>query len=208
MSDVEERLDELEAHVENLEEFALTEGSMEMAALKQLVWGLADGDAEDYDHIVAGVHSALDTVERMDERIDELEAENERLRSRLDKLGDIGQEKTNKEQKIAAIVTYAENERRSDQSAVSVKPRTIKGLVGVSRRYANDLIDDMVNGDGENGTVGPDGYDWAHDSRDLPRHLEQDTPDKAVVVDFEGVHGDPVPVKEFTTASAGMGVAD
>lgn len=195
--DVQDRLDDLEAELTTLQENALTEGGIEMAALRQLVWGLADGDSKDYDNLAQGVHNALDNLEALEERIDDLEAENETLRTRLDKLGDIGEQKTSKEQKVAAIVTYAENRRSKDQSALTVKPGTIKGLVDVSRRYAYDLVDDMVAE-----------YDWAHDPRDFPRHIEQDAPQKGVCIDFEGVHGEPVPVNKFTTQSGGMGVAD
>lgn len=176
----------------------------EMALLigfRNLVLGLADidEDAEQTGDIgmVEATYRALDEVESLQERVAELEAENEDLRTRLDKLGDIGEEKTSKEQKIAAIVTYADNQRSNGQAAVTVLPKVIKGLVDVTRRYAYDLVDAMV-----------EEYDWAHDPQALPTHLEQDTPQKGVVIDFEGVHGAACPVNKFTTQATGMGVAD
>lgn len=190
--DVQQRVDELEAQVESLQEIGLTEGSLEIAMLRKLAYGLADDVDAETGSLAEAVTSAID-------RVDELEQENEELRTRLDKLGDIGAEKTSKEQKIAAIVTYADNQRGDDQDAVTVLPKVIKGLVDVRRRYAYDLVDDMVQS-----------YDWAHDSRNLSRYgaVEQDTPRKGVVIDFEGVHGEPVPVNKFTTTAQGTGVAD
>jgi len=168
-------------------------------AFPRLVHSIA-GTREDTD---VGVFEAtvrtIDEIESMQQRLEELEAENEELRTRLDKLGDIGEEKTSKEQKIAAIVTYADNQRGDDQDAVTVLPKVIKGLVDVSRRYAYDLVDDMV-----------EEFEWAHDPAALDTYgsLEKDTPQKGVCIDFEGVHGEPVPVNKFTTASASVGVAD
>jgi len=185
--------DDLEERVETLEDVGLTEGSLEIAMLRKLAYGLAGDDVDDETgNFPEAVASAID-------RVEELEEENEQLRTRLDKLGDIGEQKTSKEQKIAAIVTYADNQRDDDQDAVTVLPKVIKGLVDVRRRYAYDLVDDMVQS-----------YDWAHDSRELPRYgsVEQDTPQKGVVIDFEGVHGEAVPVNKFTTGPSATGVAD
>jgi hypothetical protein len=186
----------------------IRESGIEMAALRQLAFGLAPDDPESYDTLIDGVHAALD-------HHDAIQEENERLREKLadlddrvERLGDIGEEKTSKEQKIVAIVTYADNARREGQSVVTMTPENITGAAGVGRRYAYDLVDDMIEGDGEGGTVGPEGYDWAHDPRDLPRHVEQDTPNKGVAIDFEGVHGTSVSVNKFTTRSGGQGVAD
>lgn len=198
MTDEQDRLDELESEVEAMQE-RFVEDQLESAALRQLVWGLADGDAEDYDTIVRGVHSALETVESMGDRLEQLEAANERLRTRLDKLGDIGEQKTSKEEKIATIVTYAHNQRREGQDAVTVLPKVINGLVDVSRRYAYDLVDGMIRE-----------YDWAHDPANLDRYgsIQKKSPRKGVCIDFAGVHGEAVSVNKFTTTSAEMGVAD
>jgi len=179
-------------------------------AFRRFVNNIA-GTGEDPDvEVFEATARALDTMDALQERVEDLEEENERLRTRLDKLGDIGEEKTEKEQKIAAIVTYADNGRDDDQDAVSVKPKEIKRLTGVGRRYSYDLVDDMIDGDGEDGTVGPDGYDWAHDPNEIQRYgaVERDASDKAVVIDFAGVHGEAVPVNKFTTTAQGTGVAD
>jgi len=140
--------------------------------------------------------NALRRMSELEDRVDGLEAENGELRTRLDKLGDIGQQKTSKEQKVAAIVTYADNQRSAGQSAVTVLPRVIKGLVGVSRRYAYDLVDDMV-----------EEYEWAYDPQKVNVHPGHDGA-KGVLIDFDGIHGEPVSVNKFTTAAARVGVAD
>jgi len=132
------------------------------------------------------------------ERVAALEAENEQLRDRLDRLGDIGEEKTSKEQKIAAIVTYADNVRDGeDKAAVTVLPKIITGVADVSRRYAYDLVDDMIRE-----------FPWAHDPDNVVAHPEQNTRQKGVLIDFEGVHGEAVAVNKFTTRCGAEGVAD
>jgi len=141
---------------------------------------------------------ALDELDQLRERVADLEAENERLRDRLDRLGDIGEDKTSKEQKIAAIVTYADNVREGeDKAAVTVLPKIITGVADVSRRYAYDLVDDMIRE-----------FPWAHDPTAVETHLEQNSRQKGVLIDFEGVHGEAVAVNKFTTRSSGQGVAD
>jgi len=148
--------------------------------------------------LLEATYRGLDRLESLEQSLHELEEENDDLRNRLDKLGDIGQEKTSKEQKVAAIVTYAENSRGNGDEAVTVLPKTIKGLVDVSRRYCYDIVDDMV-----------ETYDWAHDPAEISQYgsVEKDTPQKGVCIDFEGVHGEPVPVNKFTTRSDGQGVS-
>jgi len=193
MTDAEERLDELEEEVREIREYGLTEGSMEIAMLRRLAYGLAgDGVDAETNGLPEAVASAI-------ERVDELERENERLRSRLDKLGDIGEQKSSKEQKIAAIVTYAEQRRSDGQDALVVKPGTIKGLVDISERYSYTLVDDMI-----------DEFDWAHDPSKVQRYgaVERDAPDKGVLIDFEGVHGEAVPLSKFINEPAEKGVAN
>jgi len=173
-------------------------GGLEMAALKQLVYGLAPEDAREYDTIIDGVHAAVGHVEDLEAENERLQEEVAELHDRLDRLGDIGEEKTSPEQKIAAIVTYANNVRqREDKPAVIVRPTTITGVADVSRRYAYDLVDKMAQE-----------YAWAHDASELPTPPGRDSRPKGVLVDFDGVHGESVSVNKFTTRSSGQGVAD
>lgn len=174
------------------------EGSLEMAALRQLVFGLAPEESHEYDTIIEGVHDAIHRINNLEAENDQLRDEIADLREQLDRLGDIGEEKTSKEQKIAAVVTYADNVRqRENKDAVTVLPKTITGVADVSRRYAYDLVDDMAAE-----------YDWAHDPREISTHVEQDSRRKGVLIDFEGVHGEAVAVNKFTIRSTGQGVAD
>lgn len=161
----------------------------DLAALKKFAFALADDDTDDL----------FDAVDEAIARVETLETELAELNDVRDMLADVTAEKTSKEKKIGAIVTYATNTRRDEQPAVTVLPKTITGVAEVSRRYAYDLVDDMVNT-----------YDWAHDPAAVDRYgsVERDRPQKGVLVDFEGVHGEPCPVNKFTTRSAVEGVAD
>jgi len=62
------------------------------------------------------------------------------------------------------------------------------GVADVSRRYAYDLVDNMIRE-----------FPWAHAPDDVAAHVEQDTRQKGVLIDFEGVHGEAVAVNKFTT---------
>jgi len=171
-----------------------------LVAFRRFVTELADIDDEDRPSMgdIETAFRALDELDRLRERVATLEAENDHLRDRLDRLGDIGEEKTSKEQKIAAIVTYADNVREGEgKAAVTVLPKIITGVADVSRRYAYDLVDDMIRE-----------FPWAHDPTAVGTHPEQETRQKGVLIDFEGVHGEAVAVNKFTTRSTGRGVAD
>lgn len=161
----------------------------DLAALKKLAFGLADDGTDD---LFVAVDEAI-------ERVETLENDLEALGDVSEMLADVGEQKTSKETKVAAVVTYANNTRRDEQPGVTVLPKAIKGVTEVSRRYAYDLVDDMI-----------DMYEWAHDPAAVERYgaVERDTPQKGVLIDFEGVHGEPVPVNKFTTRSGGQGVAD
>lgn len=147
---------------------------------------------------------ALDKIGDLQERVDELEQENQDLRARLDRLGDIGEEKTSKEQKIAAIVTYADNQRRSGQSRITILPKEIQGVTDVSERYSYTLVDDMVGGEGEDEL---DGYNWALDPQRQARRPDQDKPQKGVLIDFEQLHADPEALNKFINGTDAEGVA-
>jgi len=198
---MDERYDDQEATLVAFRKFVTELGAVEEDDNFEESTVASMGDIETMFH-------ALDELDQLRERVADLEAENEQLRERLDRLGDIGAKKTSKEQKIAAVVTYADNQRRPDQTAVTVTPRNIRGVADVSERYAYTLVDDMIDGDGEDGTVGPDGYDWAFDPREAPRRPDADTPDRGVGVDFEILQDDPAALSKFINASTDQGVAD
>jgi hypothetical protein len=184
-------------------------------ALRKFLKAVADTETiDDYDETDAGM---VETAAYAARSVQELRRENEQLRRqvnehgrRLDVFADVGAEPSNKEEKIVAVLAFADNARGPDQDRVVVKPADVKGATGCSRRYAYDLLDDMVHGDSENGTVGPDGYSWASDNterRDRTTGLggaESETPPKGAVVDFdELVHSDDRVVNLFNTRSEG-----
>lgn len=187
-------------------------GEIEADAVEYAFERLVDGITDEEFGMDAGpvekTFAALDKLDRIEERVDDLEHENDTLRETVDRLGDIGTNKTSKEQKITAVVTYGNQARDDDQSRITVTRENVKGVAGISRRYAYDLIEDMITGDGENGTVGPNGYDWALDPAEQSRAVDQDAPDKGVLIDFERLHDDPASVNKFITGSASVGVAD
>ena len=166
----------------------MSDEALDHAAFRQLVWALAPGDAEDYDTIVDGARAAIEEHRELRERVDDLE-------QRLDRIGDIGTEKTNKEQKVAAIVTYA-SQKDGGMRGTVVKPKEIAGVANVSKRYAYDLIDDIVNGDGEDGSLRDDGYPWAIDAS-TQTAVDKDAPDRGLVVDFDRLHDDPESLNKF-----------
>ncbi|WP_224449335.1 hypothetical protein [Haloprofundus salilacus] len=151
--------------------------------------------------VIEATYHALDEIDSLHRRVQELEAENERLNEQLDALGDIGAEKTTKEQKIAAVVRYADQKRDNSNDVMRVTPSEIKGLLDVSRRYSYDLVDSIASE-----------FEWA---RIRDGRLEPTAKDgggsrrikKALEIDFAGVHGEPVPVNKFTTDIPERGVA-
>ena len=166
----------------------VVEHSRQLAYLRQLAHRLADiGDEEDVD-LREAVGRAVDRVEELEQRLDELEEMKEML-------SDVGTKKTSKEEKVASIVTYA-SQKEGGMSGTVVKPKEIAGIVGVSKRYAYDLIDDIVHGDGEHGSLTPDGYDWALEASEISA-VDKDTPDRGLAVDFERLQDDDESLNKF-----------
>lgn len=152
---------------------------------------------EDYDHDI----QAADTDGTVLERLAGLERQLAEIQSQLDAIQDLGREKTTKEEKVAAIVRFAQNAASNPTSErVVVKARQIKGVAGVSRRYAYDLIDDLSAE-----------YAWVLDRDEVSQYgdLELDTSsqDRAVVVDLELLHSDEAAVNKFTTRTGQKGAS-
>jgi hypothetical protein len=178
------------------------------AAFKKLVTEIGDVDPQELEDDVGLMERTFRTLRAHEE----LEGELREIRRRLDehetvidRLDDIGNGLSTKEQKIAQVVAYARNSRGPDQTRVTVTRQNVKGATGISRRYSYRLIDDMITGDGDQGAVGPNGFDWALDPQDQPRHVEQDVPDVGVLIDFERLHDDPAAVNKFITRNGEEG---
>lgn len=166
----------------------LTEHSRQLAFLRKFAFQLADtGPDEDLD-LHEAVDRAVDRVEKLEHRLDELEDMKEML-------SDVGTQKTSKEEKVAAIVTYA-SQKHSGMRGTVVKPKEIAGIVDVSKRYAYDLIDDIVHGDGEHGSLKDGGYDWAVEASSFSA-VDKETPERGLAVDFERLHEDDEALNKF-----------
>jgi hypothetical protein len=128
---------------------------------------------------------------KVEQRVDELEEENERLRARLEQGNQSG-----KDQKIAAIVEYAD-QARGDDPAVKLNAKEIRGAAGCSKRYAYDLMDDL-----------PEEYDWCLKPEEMEQYgsIEIDNfDDRRLGIDFEGVHSTGVPLNLFNNGNRGKG---
>jgi type II secretory pathway component PulJ len=130
-----------------------------------------------------------ETAETHHERFQEHAARLSALEAKLDRLGDIGNEQTTKDQKIAAVLAYADNKRDSDQATIAVSAREIKGCVGVSRRYAYDLVEDIAELD----------HCRLREAATVQTSTGTKRKAKAVLVDCEAVHSVKTDVKSFTT---------
>jgi len=166
--------------------------------MRRVIYGIADDDGELGD-IEAAV-AAVERVEELETAVTELRGRVAELEEHRDAISDIGQEKTTKEEKIAAIVTWAQRQARDEQGeSVLVKVKDIIGCTGVSRRYAYDLLDDL-----------PERYDWLERRQDAPGYsgLESSTEHKVrgLVVDLEQLHTDEAAVNKFKTRTRGSGV--
>ena len=171
----------------------VVEHTRQLAFLRKLAFQLADtGPDEDVD-LHEAVTRAVDRVEELEHRLDELEEMKEML-------SDVGTQKTSKEEKVAAIVTYA-SQKDGGMRGTVVKPKEIAGIVGVSKRYAYDLIDDIVHGDGEHGSLTPDGYDWAEEASSFSA-VDKETPERGLAVDFERLHEDDEALNKFINDQA------
>ena len=132
-----------------------------------------------------------DELDELRDRVGELEAENDRLKQKLSTA-------SSKEDKLQRIVEFADN-LRGNKPAVKLKAKDIQGAAGISRRYAYDLIEEL-----------PEEYDWCLTPAEMEQYgsIERDmqAQDKALGIDFEGVHSHGVPVNKFTTGHEQKGV--
>lgn len=125
----------------------------------------------------------------LEERGQDYEARLTALETQLERLGDIGSEQTTKEQKMAKVLTYANNKRDSGQSTIAVSAPEIKGCVGVSRRYAYELLEEMAKLD----------HCRLRESTTVETSTGPTQKSKAVLVDCEAVHRDEGGVNSVTT---------
>lgn len=135
------------------------------------------------------------------DRLAALDARLERVEARLETFDGIDAEPTSKADKIARVLAYASNKGDAGQSTVAVSAAEIKGCVGVSRRYAYDLVEAIA---------GEVGGCRLREAKTVQTSTGTKHKPKAVLVDCEGVHGPDGAVNSFTTengaATAGQSV--
>ena len=132
---VEARLEALESDVKALESKLTPLVARDVPLLTGGVRALVDEEIESLEELPA---AARKTAENRRAAREELDA----VQSRVAALGDLGAERTSKEEKIAAVLTFAFN-KGDGESKVSVTPQEIRGCTGVSRRYAYDLVEEI-----------------------------------------------------------------
>ncbi|WP_161569986.1 hypothetical protein [Salinigranum halophilum] len=179
---VEERLEALEADVNALESKLTPLVARDVPLLTGGVRALVDGEAESLEELPA---AARQTAENRREARAQLEA----VRSRVAALGDLGAERTSKEEKIAAVLTFAFN-KGAGESKVSVTPQEIRGCTGVSRRYAYDLVEDI--GSSVTGCR-------VREAEVVQTSTGSKRKPKALLVDCEAVHAESEAVSRLNT---------
>lgn len=186
MSDTErlqERVETLEATVSDLHQRLHEAVNRDIPLMKGTIRALLDADIEEINELPDAGRSFHHRVDAYDDRLATLE-------TRVQRFDDISGEQSSKEQKIAAVLSYAVNKCGPGQRKVAVTATEIKGVAGVSRRYAYDLVEAIADElsecelrEGE--TV---------QTSSGPKHKS-----KAVIVDCELVHEDGRSVNSFTT---------
>lgn len=131
------RLESLEGEVDTFHDTVATATDRDIPLLKATVRAITAADIDTIDDLSAAGTVFHHRVEQLADTVDELD-------QRVAVLGDVGTEKTTKEQKYAVILAFALNKGGATQTKVAVTAPEITGCVGVSRRYAYDLIDVMA----------------------------------------------------------------
>lgn len=163
----------------------------------------------DIERLSYDLSQANRRISNLEDECDALHEENQELRDRLgeietqlDAIQDLGREKSTKEEKIAAIVRYAQNTVTGDATTgrVAVTVKTLRGVAGISRRYAYTLIDEL-----------PDEYAWLHNRSTVSQYgdleLDRDSQDRALIVDLEALHTNDGDVSKFTTETTSGGAS-
>lgn len=158
------------------------------------------GDVSDFTADPAQQKSVLEgfveTVTELEQRVAELEAENERLHERL---GD-----DDRQDRIADLVEFATNKRQG-QDVVAVSREELKGVFGCSRRWSYTLVD------AEEGL--PQKHPWILSDQEMRENQygsveRSDTDQKRIGIDFTGRVSDGCPVNRFITQQGKEGVEE
>jgi len=132
-----ERVAELEATVAVLEQRLGTAMNRDIPLLNGTVRAMVDADIDEIGELPDAGRSFHREVVTQAERLATVEEQ-------VAAFGDVDAAKTTKAQKLAAICAFAQNKHNSQSSTVAVTAAEIRGCVGVSRRYAYELIDEAA----------------------------------------------------------------
>lgn len=183
---LQERVATLEATVTELSERLDRATDHDIPLLKGTVRAILDADIDEIAELPDAGRGFNQRVGSHEDRLDTLERQ-------LAALGDISSTKTTKEQKLAAVLHFATNKRETQSGSVTVTADEIQGCVGISRRYAYDLIEDaaeLCSGV------------RVREARDVQTSTGVKHKKKALLVDCEAVRMDSDSVNQFTTKEA------
>jgi hypothetical protein len=160
----------------------------DLPLLTGAVRAMTGSEIESVEELPGAGREFRERLERFEERLDAVER-------RLDRLGDVGDEPSSKEEKFAAVLSFAQN-KRNGSAKVAVSPHEVKGCTGVSRRYAYELIDEMA--------AAVTGVD-VREAKQVQTGNGLERKGKALLVDCEAVHENGDSVNSFTTGGDGSG---
>jgi hypothetical protein len=171
---------------------------------KQIVDTRLNSLADGIDSLESAIGFEPETVEKDADiitRLNDIESRLVEIEAQLDAIQDLGREKTTKEEKIAALVQFAMNQATDPrEDRVTLEVSDIKGVTGVSRRYAYDLLDDL-----------DEDYEWASDRKNIEQYgdlqIDKDAQNAAIVIDLEALHSNEEAVNKFTTRTSEGGVS-
>lgn len=181
-----ERVTTLERTVAELQDELATATDRDLPLLKGTVRALALDDIETLEGLPDAGRAVGARLEQYDDRLGAVEHQ-------LETLGELGDGPSSKQEKVAAILSFAAN-KGGDTGKVALSPHEIKGCTGVSRRYAYELIDVMA--------TDVDGV-RVRDEQQVQTGSGSKRKGKALLVDCELVHDDLGAMNRFTTDDDG-----
>jgi ERCC4-type nuclease len=166
-----------------------TEGRVAMMKLAE-AFGIEEITAE--TGMVEAAKEIAEEFQSISERLADIE-------KNVNAISDLGREKTTKEEKIAAIVQYSLNQATgSKKDAVALRPKEIKGVAGVSERYAYNLVDDL-----------PDEYEFFLDKSKVKQYgsleIDKDSQQRALLIDLELLQDDDEALNKFNNGTTNEG---
>lgn len=131
---LEARVAALEAVVEDLIDDVQAATNRDLPLLKGSVRAAIGADIDTIDELPDAGRRFRRAHEAHAERLDAVE-------HRLAAYAELGADRSTKAEKLAAIAAFADNKAAGRSSTVAVTADEVQGCVGVSRRYAYDLLE-------------------------------------------------------------------